>query len=154
MYRAAVVHGYFPNHTTAPMHAEHWISAAVAQKAQIVVFAEGALGSNTGKAARAFCERLPSAGATPCDGNATATRLGSSMSCLARKYAVTVLFAMCDVQPCIPSENNCTKWADGAGRYHFNTQLAVGPTGDILAKYHKMHLYDPARCICMTQLQG
>ena len=50
------------------------------------------------------------------------------MSCLAEKYQIVIVFCACDVQ----------------GDQHYNTQMAVSSDGRLLAKYHKMHLYDPS----------
>lgn len=131
------------NVSTSSAEAEPFIQSAVKQRAQIVVFSEGGLGSNTAPSRRAFCEPLPPVGQVLCR-NSSSTPLAAAMSCLAHKYGVYIVMALCDVQPCEASAGvDCARWAVN-GWFHFNAQIALAPTGRLVAKYHKMHLYDPS----------
>jgi hypothetical protein len=59
-------------------------------------------------------------------------------SCLALKYNVILVLDMGDLQPCTPAtSSDCP--ADG--RFQYNTQVAFSESGQLLAKYHKSHLY-------------
>ena len=128
-YRAAVVQGLFHNATTSQASlVESFVRDAAAAQTQIIVFAESALGSDTSLNHRASCEPLPSPGAAVSLCGAAETPVASMMSCLAAKYHIVLVFCACDVR----------------GKEHFNTQLAVDSDGRLLAKYHKMHLYDPS----------
>ena len=140
-YRAAVLHGRFPNVTTSATEAEPYVSDAKAKGAQIIVFAEGGLGSNTAPLNRASCEPLPAVGGVLC-GQESKHPLASRMSCLAQRHQIYLVHALCDVQKCVGAA--CDEWADKDGFYHFNAQVAFSPSGELIAKYHKMHLYDPA----------
>lgn len=142
-YRAAVVHGNFPNVSTSATDAEQWVQAAAKQGAQLVTFAEGGLGSNTAFDSRDTCEPLPSVGAALC-GNASIP-LASAMSCLAQKYDIYIVMAMCDVQPCNRSAGVDCSWAE-RGWFHFNTQIALSPSGRLIAKYHKVQSHVHSVC--------
>lgn len=47
---------------------------------------------------------------------------------------------MGDLQPCLTNDTHCPT----DGHYQFNTQVAFSESGQLLAKYHKSHLfYEP-----------
>ena len=132
-YKAAVLQGFFAEAlTTQASLVESFVQNASNQDVQILVFGESALGSDTALSHRSTCETLPNPKTSATDlylcstTNTSSTPLASQISCLAAKYNIVLVFAMCDVQ----------------GDAHYNTQLAINNDGKLLAKYHKMHLYD------------
>ena len=76
--------------------------------------------------------------------SAAAAPVASSYACLAKKYNVTlVVGGPADKKPCAQRLNIQGKPypCDSATNLSaYNTQLAYGPNGKILAKYHKIHL--------------
>ena len=136
------------------------IKAARAESADIIVFSEGALGianfttsagvpDNGGVASGGLAEPIPEPRGRhiiPClDGSTVASAPAlHALSCLARKYNITVVFDMgdkvgCDVYPYHPSVA-CSK-CPPEGFFRFNTQVALSEEGVLLAKYHKTHPY-------------
>lgn len=116
---------------------------------QIVVFPEYAItgdGTTDGdELTRAGADMLSEAvpdpgGATPpCDApdGGTVYPVTSRLSCMARKSAVVLVADLLDRQPCeAPADPGC---ADG--KFLFNTAVAFDPQGQLIAKYHKRHLY-------------
>ncbi|KAI1286822.1 Pantetheinase [Halotydeus destructor] len=60
------------------------------------------------------------------------------LSCSAKKHKMYIVADMGDYQPCdITTDPECPK----DGFYLYNTQVAFGPKGNLIAKYHKRHLY-------------
>ena len=55
-------------------------------------------------------------------------------SCLAQKYEIILVLNMGDIQPCNQS-------CPSDGHFQYNTQVAFSETGQLLAKYHKSHLF-------------
>ena len=133
-YRAGVVQGFFINATTTQAAAvEYFVRTAALDGVEILVFAESALGSDTAMSHRASCEPLPNElGVNLCNdhNDNTSTPVASQMSCYAARYGLVLVFAMCDVQD--------DGQQPGAPPSHYNTQVAVGPDGRLLAKYHKV----------------
>ncbi|CAL1531289.1 unnamed protein product [Lymnaea stagnalis] len=61
-----------------------------------------------------------------------------ALSCIAKHSSLYLVANMGDKQPCDAStEPKCPK----DGRYQFNTNVAFGPDGTLLARYHKFHLF-------------
>lgn len=59
------------------------------------------------------------------------------LSCLAKKYAIIIVADLATKQPCEQTDPHCPK----DGRYQFNSALAYGADGALLAIYHKANLY-------------
>jgi len=60
------------------------------------------------------------------------------LSCMAQSNAIYLAANVATVVPCsVASDPNCP--ADG--RYQFNTEVVYGPSGELLAKYFKSHLF-------------
>jgi predicted amidohydrolase len=55
------------------------------------------------------------------------------ISCLAFNYNITLVVNMGEIQYCDPKSRNCPV----DGRLQYNTQVAFGENGNLLAKYHK-----------------
>ena len=159
------------------------IARAAAEGADIVVFSEGAFGIGNfhyeteadqavsdrgGCASGGLAERIPDprgappgAPIVPClDQSASrATPALFAVSCAARAARTTVVFALGDVQPCsiYPHDSAivCSE-CPPEGVFRFNTLIAIGDKGELLAKYHKEHPYSPgpvAHCIGDGHLQ-
>jgi predicted amidohydrolase len=124
---------------------ENLIRVAASSKTNIIVFPEdGVYGSTLGSRddAYVFMEQLPNANTTL----SLCTDVGPSvmypflqrMACMAQKYEITIVLDMGDVQQCNQQDDpDCPS----DGRYQFNTQVAIGDNGALLAKYHKTHLF-------------
>ncbi|GAM27308.1 hypothetical protein SAMD00019534_104830 [Acytostelium subglobosum LB1] len=144
----------FPNNVTQDiavqymlqnvMQYKQFITQAVEQKAQIIVFPEyGITGNNFANSrdrAFSFMETVPYPDPfnpiIPCDN--TDTPILNALSCMALANKIVVVVNMADVQYCNTTNDvNCPS----DGRYQFNTQVAFGSNGAIIGRYHKSHLY-------------
>ncbi|CAC5364009.1 VNN [Mytilus coruscus] len=66
------------------------------------------------------------------------TDIQRNLSCLAKHTSMYLVVNFGDRQPCvIGNDPNCPK----DGHYQFNTNVVYNPKGDLIAKYHKKHLY-------------
>ena len=88
-----------------------------------------------------LCDRVPEATGTPqlC-GNATFNAeapIATAMACVAAKHQVYLVGTLGDTRACSASDPLCP--ADG--RWQWNTALALSPRGELLAKYHKVNLF-------------
>jgi pantetheine hydrolase len=128
---------------------EQHIRNATEQGAQLIVFNEyGLFGSkfNTRDDVLPFLETIPppssSSPVIPCASPRQFSDRPTllNISCLAQKYSAYVVIDLGDLQPCNKNDTNCP--ADG--RYQFNTLVAFSPDGELVARYHKMHLYQEA----------
>ncbi|RUS91686.1 hypothetical protein EGW08_000512, partial [Elysia chlorotica] len=60
------------------------------------------------------------------------------LSCMAKQYQLYLVANIGDKQPCNTSQDpSCPS----DGRYQYNTDVAYGPDGKFLAKYHKYNLF-------------
>ena len=59
------------------------------------------------------------------------------LSELAKNSGLVVVANMVDRQPCQPAPGT---YCPADGRFQFNTDVVFGPSGELLAKYHKSHL--------------
>ena len=152
---------------------ERMMEAAAAKGAQIIVFGEGALGIADGKyksggkmvddgggvAGGLLAEPLPEPlGAVgpivPCDwtgAEAAAAPALVAISCAAKKHKIHVVYDTGDAVKCAPKDPyNSSEYCyqcPPEGIMRFNTQVAIGDNGTMLAKYHKTHRYLAAHCI-------
>ncbi|GFO33584.1 pantetheinase [Plakobranchus ocellatus] len=66
------------------------------------------------------------------------TEVQRSLSCMALENGLYIVANIGDKQPCDPhTDPKCP----GDGRYQYNTNVAYGPDGTFLAKYHKYNLF-------------
>ncbi|XP_076338199.1 pantetheinase-like isoform X2 [Tachypleus tridentatus] len=62
----------------------------------------------------------------------------TKLSCAAKVNRIVLVANMGDLQPCqISQDPHCPP----DGEYHYNTNVAFGRDGTLLARYHKMHLF-------------
>ncbi|XP_022244869.1 pantetheinase-like [Limulus polyphemus] len=62
----------------------------------------------------------------------------TKLSCIAKVNGIVLVANMGDLQPCqISQDPHCPS----DGEYHYNTNVAFGRDGTLLARYHKMHLF-------------
>ncbi|XP_076091711.1 pantetheinase-like [Mytilus galloprovincialis] len=67
------------------------------------------------------------------------TDIQRHISCLAKDTSMYLVVNFGDRQPCdIGEDPNCPK----DGHYQFNTNVVYNPKGDLIAKYHKIQLYN------------
>lgn len=150
------------------------MAAAKAKGAQIIVFSEGSLGiasatyerngrrynDGGGVAAGGLAEPIPEplgAGATivPCDwagSRAAASPALVAASCAAKQHSLTVVYDTGDLVNCTHGANpyNVSEYCATCppeGVMRFNTQVAIGERGELLAKYHKTHRYLASQCV-------
>eukprot|EP01051_Picozoa_sp_SAG22_P006002 SAG22_NODE_378_length_11517_cov_26.335523_1_plen_351_part_00 len=135
-----------------------WMAKAAANRSQIVVFPESAIGSCPGPNTDAegwtrdsilpFLEPIPVPTVPPtvlCDDpEAHATSpVTARLSCLARQHRIAAVFDLGDLQRCgaggglAPVAGGCRE----DGRAQFNTAVAFDADGGLLEKYHKHHLF-------------
>lgn len=152
---------------------ERMMEAAAAKGAQIIVFSEGALGIADGKyksggkmvddgggvAGGVLAEPIPEPIGSanpivPCDfkgAAATAAPALVALSCAAKKYKIHVVYDTGDAVKCAPKDPyNSSEYCyqcPPEGIMRFNTQVAIGDDGKLLAKYHKTHRYLASQCI-------
>lgn len=147
---------------------DYIIGVASFRGAQIIVFSEGALGIGAyhhdegGVASGALAEYIPDVSKhagppiIPCDDDQLRKTSPAlvGLSCSARRHRITVVTDMGDLVPCRPHNPFNASWqcatCPSEGSFRFNTQIALGDRGELLAKYHKMHPYYPsehAQCI-------
>ncbi|KAK5582483.1 hypothetical protein RB653_004068 [Dictyostelium firmibasis] len=118
------------------------------QGAQIIVFPEyGLLGGAfaTRDDVLPYLEVIPdphqsSSPIIPCNNEIFDNRtILQSLSCIAIENSIVLVADMGDVQYCdnSTSVDNCPS----DGRFQYNTQVAFSEKGELLAKYHKSHLY-------------
>ncbi|KAM9963514.1 hypothetical protein ACTFIW_006745 [Dictyostelium discoideum] len=125
---------------------------AKSQGAQIIVFPEyGLLGGAfaTRDQVLPYLEVIPdphqsSQPIIPCNNEDFDNKtILQSLSCIAIQNSIVLVADMGDVQYCDNStsinddNNNCPT----DGRFQYNTQVAFSEKGELLAKYHKSHLY-------------
>jgi predicted amidohydrolase len=96
--------------------AEHWVRSAAATGARLVVLPEVFIWRGNKKMEREFAEAIP--GPT-----------SDMLAALARELGIHLLGG--SILEAIP-----------AGRKAFNTSLLFAPTGELLASYRKIHLFD------------
>ncbi|KAN0032159.1 hypothetical protein ACTFIV_006035 [Dictyostelium citrinum] len=122
---------------------------AKSQGAQIIVFPEyGLLGGAfaTRDEVLPYLEVIPdphqsSQPIIPCNNEDFDNRtILQSLSCIAIENSIVLVADMGDVQYCdnsTSSNDNCPT----DGRFQYNTQVSFSEKGELLAKYHKSHLY-------------
>eukprot|EP01052_Picozoa_sp_SAG31_P020821 SAG31_NODE_1582_length_7828_cov_9.088110_6_plen_460_part_00 len=151
---------------------ERMMGAAAARGAQIIVFSEGALGIADGKyrsggrmvddgggvAGGLLAEPIPeplgaASPIVPCDftgAEAAAAPALVSASCAAKKHKIHVVYDTGDAVKCSPKDPyNSSEYCyqcPPEGLMRFNTQVAIGDDGKLLAKYHKTHRYLAGNC--------
>ena len=80
-----------------------------------------------------YLEEIPNASnENLCNSNITQVVL-KKISCLAFNYNVTLVVNMGEIEFCVPDIKHCPS----DGRFQYNTQVAFGENGQLLAKYHK-----------------
>ena len=152
---------------------DRMMAVAAAKGARIIVFAEGALGISSatykigtrsyndggGVAAGGLAEPIPEplgvkTPIVPCDfidDEAAASPALVALSCAARKHKIVVVYDTGDLVKCAPSDPyNASEYCwqcPPEGFMRFNTQVALGEGGQLLAKYHKTHRYLASTCI-------
>jgi len=147
---------------------DYIIGVASFRGAQIVVFSEGGLGIGAyhhdegGVASGVLAEYIPDVSRhdgppiIPCDDDQLRKTSPAlvRLSCSARRHRITVVTDMGDLVSCSPHNPYNSSWQCATcppeGSFRFNTQIALGDRGELLAKYHKMHPYYPsehAHCI-------
>jgi predicted amidohydrolase len=152
---------------------DRMMASAAAKGARIIVFAEGALGISSatykkgnksyndggGVAAGGLAEPIPEplgvkTPIVPCDfigDEASASPALVALSCSARKHKIVVVYDTGDLVKCAPSDPyNKSEYCwecPPEGFMRFNTQVALGEGGELLAKYHKTHRYLASKCI-------
>ncbi|KAN0050095.1 hypothetical protein ACTA71_003196 [Dictyostelium dimigraforme] len=125
-----------------------YAQTAKSQGAQIIVFPEyGLLGGAfaTRDEVLPYLEVIPdprqsSQPIIPCNNENFENRtILQSLSCIAIENSIVLVADMGDVQYCDNSTSidNCPT----DGRFQYNTQVAFSEKGELLAKYHKSHLY-------------
>nr|AXB88463.1 symplectin/biotinidase-like protein 1 [Phylliroe bucephala] len=115
------------------------------QGAQIIVFPEdGIYGIHfTRTSISPYLEEIPNPETiqwSPCSepNRFPNTEVQKNLSCLAQQNGVYLVANMGDRVPCKKLQDpKCPP----DGRYQFNTDVAYGPDGMLLAKYHKTHLF-------------
>jgi predicted amidohydrolase len=132
---------------------ESYIKQAAGNASQIVIFPEGTTGYslawdswwNPRDAMKNYIETVPAVingvpRVIPCNDPAfqNSPQL-RRLSCAALQNNIIVVANMGDLQPCSSSNDpNCPK----DGRYQYNTEVVFGENGQILSRYHKIHLFD------------
>ncbi|EGC36744.1 hypothetical protein DICPUDRAFT_150765 [Dictyostelium purpureum] len=126
---------------------DEYARQAASQGAQIIVFPEyGLLGGAfaTRDGVFPYLEIIPdpsesSSPIIPCNGDEFLNRtILQALSCIAIKNKIVMVVDMGDLQYCNnETDSNCPS----DGRFQYNTQVAFSQKGEILAKYHKSHLY-------------
>lgn len=141
------------------------MGTAKAQGAQIIVFSEGGItkslwnysnepGFVYNPAHDGTCEPIPDVPndglIVPCSEPAALSKypVAYTASCLAKKHSMVMVIDTCDKQICSSRTNPP---CPSSGYELFNTQVAFGEDGSMLAKYHKMHNYDTAPAIGESQ---
>lgn len=121
---------------------------AAADGADIIVFPE--LGLFTSQSStdknltlrqiiRGFSDDIPDPQkelVNPCTRVCDQVILGS-LSCIAKENGIYLVAQVSDVKPCTSSDSGCR----GDGFKLFNTQVAFDRQGNLVARYHKYHLY-------------
>ena len=151
---------------------ERMMEAAAAKGAQIIVFSEGALGIADGKyksggkmvddgggvAGGLLAEPIPeplgaASPIVPCEftgAEAAAAPALVAASCAAKKHSIHVVYDTGDAITCAPKDPyNSSEYCyqcPPEGVMRFNTQVAIGDDGTLLAKYHKTHRYLAGHC--------
>eukprot|EP01132_Coremiostelium_polycephalum_P001510 gene1510-1902_t len=119
---------------------------AASKGAQIIVFPEyGILGDffHTRDQALFYLEAIPDPPLCdypiiPCGNSTFDDRpVLQTLSCIAISNSIVVIVDMGDVQYCNSTTPNCPS----DGRFQFNTQVAFDSNGQLIAKYHKSHLF-------------
>lgn len=124
---------------------EEQVKEASIKGSKIIVFPEygitGFFLSATRDNIRPFLEVVPNATkplVNPCmQGEYKERLVQRRLSCLSKEYSIIIVAGMASMQPCNKSDPHCPK----DGRYQFNTAVAYGPDGNLLAIYHKSNLY-------------
>ena len=115
--------------------------------ASIIVFPEAALGYQTVTAASTcarsqltqYCEAV-AVNSVPCTAlSANQSRQLRPLSCAAQSIGITMVINMCEQLAC-SAANDPSCPADG--NYLYDTNVVIRNDGLILAKYHKVHLFN------------
>ena len=155
-HRLIYIHGWRPHHQRWRWRGQRWTRGTNSRPPK----RSSALTRFSCRAAPALTRATSLCAASlgsliPCldPGASRATPALHAISCAARRHSITVALDMGDVQPCSVYPANKTVVCSECpleGVFRFNSQVAVGSRGEILAKYHKMHPYNPsphASCI-------
>jgi len=130
---------------------DQWATKAAANGSKIVVFCEE-FGSSaayyTASTVKYVSEPLPEAsgpdGPSLCGTDPSVLPFSSMVACTARRLNVTIVSGMTDAKPCGDNLSPFTQRpfpCDAeTGLASYNTAVAFGPKGQLLAKYHKSHL--------------
>jgi len=123
---------------------EGHMKEAASQGVQIILFNEYGLygtfgGDPTRNKVYPYLEQIPDPSGSkinPCTNSSFSDRpVLQRASCLARQYKMVMVLNMGDIQPCT------IRPCPPGQRYQYNTLIALSESGEILAKYHKMHLF-------------
>nr|AXB88464.1 symplectin/biotinidase-like protein 2 [Phylliroe bucephala] len=115
------------------------------QGAQIIVFPEdGIYGlAQSRRSILPYLEKIPDPDTiqwSPCTDpyRFPNTEVQQALSCMAKESKIYLVANMGDLVPCLKYQDpKCPS----EGRYQYNTDVAYGPDGRLLAKYHKRHLF-------------
>ena len=127
-----------PEDAIAAGLAQYAAVAAAAAKdagAQVVVFpewglmGEGAWGVSSREAVAPFCEDVSGGNGVTMEG----------LAALARNLSVVVVANVCDKVVCAADDVESCPFGDGVQL--FNTEVALDEAGQLLAKYHKTHVW-------------
>jgi predicted amidohydrolase len=168
-YRAVAIQ-YLPysNSTSASvvisLNLEAYTSIVAALSSQapfLVAFPEGGLGyliadeasTTNATATHPFCESIPppSPDTIPCLSlNSSSNPQLTTLSCLAKQHAVSLVVNLCQVEPCAPgsppSPSSPFRFAQTTcppdGFYYWSSNVVLSPTGALSAVYPKAHLFD------------
>ncbi|XP_059157989.1 pantetheinase-like [Physella acuta] len=122
---------------------------AASQSADIIVFPEDGLYgfTFTRESIYPYLEQIPDPRAeswSPCHApdRHPNTDILRALSCVAMETKLYLVANMGDKQPCdVTTDPSCPP----DGRYQYNTDVAFGPDGTLLARYHKFHLFYEAQ---------
>jgi len=128
---------------------EYYANVASRNGTQIIVFPEYGIVSGNFDSRDSILPYLeyipdPKASSTPiipCRNTEFKNRtILETLSCIAIQNNIVIVADMGDIQPCVNSStvNDCPS----DGRFQFNTQVAFSETGQLIARYHKSHLYN------------
>lgn len=122
------------------------VAIASANNVKLILFPEFALtGLQTTRAAIAyFLEQIPDANlgtsSTPCGNSAFSNRpILTNLSCMAKAYNIYINMNWGDYINC---SNKTDSSCPSNGQYQYNTQIVFDNTGQVIAKYHKIHSFN------------
>ncbi|KAF2068499.1 hypothetical protein CYY_010175 [Polysphondylium violaceum] len=128
---------------------EYYANLASKNGSQIIVFPEYGIASgnfNTRDSILPYLEYIPDPKASnepiiPCRNIEFKNRtILETLSCIAKQNNIVVVADMGDIQPCTNSSS--TNDCPSDGRFQFNTLVAFSEAGELIARYHKSHLYN------------